>query len=404
MGRGLWVIVYGAARVGVAALALPVLAGVALRERLVTRARRRRGDRPRLVWGPEPLISIKYWSAAMRERGYDSRTLVYTVYPANRREDFDVHRDEFLAGHGRVELVRDYAIFAWVLGNADVVMSFFDGGWLRATPLRRLEFALLHLAGKRLVVAPYGSDVAVVGHLGVAEAPLVEDYPWIPERSDAVRSRVDAFCRGADVVVRNYQFGYVPRWDVVWPSQLAIDTEAWSPSAGGGERSGEMVVVHAPNHRRIKGSDELIAAVERLRGEGVAVALDLLEGRPNEEVRQAIARADVVADQFVAGYAMFAIEGMAAGKPVLSALSWMDPEIRESRALRECPILDTGLGDIGPRLRELAGDPGLRERAGAAGRDFAERFHSYAAVGAGWEAILDHVWRGDELPAELPAA
>ena len=73
-----------------------------------------------------------------------------------------------------------------------------------------------------------------------------------------------------------------------------------------------MVIVHAPNHRRIKGSDRLIEVVGRLAREGLQVRLVLLEQRPNEEVRESILRADIVADQFVAGYALFAIEGMAA--------------------------------------------------------------------------------------------
>ena len=38
--------------------------------------------------------------------------------------------------------------------------------------------------------------------------------------------------------------------------------------------------------------------------------LNLIEGRPNQEVKQAVIAADVLADQFIAGYAMFAIEGL----------------------------------------------------------------------------------------------
>ena len=163
-----------------------------------------------------------------------------------------------------------------------------------------------------------------------------------------------------------------------------------------------MVVAHAPNHRRIKGTDELLGCVERLRAEGLPVRADLLSGRSNEDVREAIRSADVVADQFIAGYAMFAIEGMAAGKPVLSALGWMPPEVAGTEAIRSCPIVDTDLEQLEPNLRRLIADAGLRRELGRSGREFALSHHSYDAVASGWEAVIDHLWRGRPLPRELP--
>ncbi len=47
---------------------------------------------------------------------------------------------------------------------------------------------------------------------------------------------------------------------------------------------------------------------------------------------------DIVAEQFLGGYALFAIEGMSAGKPVLSNISWMADDLREE--LGDCPIVD----------------------------------------------------------------
>jgi len=198
-------------------------------------------------------------------------------------------------------------------------------------------------------------------------------------------------------VIRNYQYGYLPRWDVLWPTQIAIDSDYWQdePPAGGADgRAGEVVVVHAPNHRRIKGSDRLIEVVERLAAEGLRVRLELLEQRPNEEVRAAIMRADIVADQFIAGYALFAIEGMAAARPVLSAISWMDADVRADLDARKLPIVDTGLDTLEARLRELVADPERRRALGEAGRRFVVENHSYAAVGAVWDGLIRRVWEG----------
>jgi glycosyltransferase involved in cell wall biosynthesis len=386
------------------ALAFAALIALALLLRAQSILRRLFRRRPRVVWGPDPIINIKYWSQALRARGYESTTCVYNVYAIHTREDFDRHRDEFLPRFAYGDLYRDYAVFAWALRNADVFMFFLNGGFLRWTPLRNREAWLLRLAGRRLVVFPYGGDIAVPGHLGPAEEALLRDYPEFVETAEAVTERVDYFARWADVMIRNYQYGYLPRADILWPTMLAIDTDEWSeaPAAASDRDGGPVVIVHAPNHRHIKGTARLIEVVEELRSEGTAIELDLIEGRPNHEVREAVRSADIVGDQFIAGYAMFAIEGMASGKPVLSALAWMDPEVRETEALRACPIVDADLETLKEKLRGLATNAKARRELGAAGRQFALDYHSYEAVSDGWEAILDHLWGGAPLPRQLP--
>jgi glycosyltransferase involved in cell wall biosynthesis len=387
-------------------LGFMALAAVAIASRPLRALRRLLRLKPRLGWGPIPIISIKYWSAALRARGYPSFTLVSFVSRINVRADFDRHTDEFLGAGGLAALARPFAVFAWLLVKADIVFSFLDGGFLRYTPLQEVEGRLLKLAGVKLVCMPYGSDIAVPGHIGVAEEPLLRDYPEFIETADRTRARVDWFCRWSDLVIRNWQFGYLPRWDVVWPTMLAIDTEEWMsgvPSGEGDGVSGEVVVVHAPNHRHVKGTDSLIRAIEELNSEGLEVNLNLVEGKTNDEVKEAVLAADVIADQFFAGYAMFAIEGLSAGKPVLSALSGMPRESR-TEALKSCPIVDTNVDNLTENLRRLARDPALRRELGEEGRRFALDYHSLPAVGRTWEAIVDHLWRGAPLPSDLPAA
>lgn len=380
----------------------PWLVLVAAVARLQTAWRHKTGRRPRLVWGPVPIINIKYWSEALRGHGYVSRTCVFAPYSIHVRSDFDLVYADF----GASEVLQPYRAFIWALLNADVYLCFFDGGFLQLTALRDLELPLLRLAGMRIIASPYGSDVAVPGHLGVAEAPLLRDYPEIARHGAQVRRRVARFARYANVIVRNHQFGFLPRWDVLWPTQIAVDTRAWAPQGELGNadgQSGEVVVVHAPNHREIKGTQDLIDAVEQLQAEGLSVRLTLLERRPNTEVRQAIHKSDIVADQFIVGYALFAIEGMAAGRPVLSAISSMGPGLPEALARRGLPIVDADRSSLLSVLRELVQNPSRRRALGAAGRRFALDYHSYEATSAAWETIIQHVWSGTALPTELTA-
>jgi hypothetical protein len=391
-------------RGAVAVPGLPLLVVAAAIARVDTLRRRRLGSLPRLVWGPEPIISIKYWSAALRARGFTSHTCVWGHYPINQRSDFDRHFDTFLPRSAVFDPLRAYAVFLWAIATADIYMSFFDGGFLRGTALRPLELPLLRFAGKSLIVSPYGSDIAVPGHIGIVEERLLEDYPSIAVNAAQVRRRVLQFTRWADLIVRNLQFGFLPRWEVVWPTMVALDTDEWTPLGPPSEHdgeSGEVVVVHAPNHRRSKGTDDLIATIEELRREGLRVRLDLHEGRPNHEVRRGVQRADIVAEQFMTGYGLFAIEGMSAGRPVLSALSWLDPDLLANLRRRGCPIVDTDVASLSENLRMLIADPVRRRAIGRASREFAVAHHSYDASGRAWEAIIRHVWNGDPLPAEL---
>jgi hypothetical protein len=393
---GVAALVRGALRLALAVVGGALVVGTALVERLPTERRRRRGDKPRIAWGPVPLISISYWSRALQRLGYESQSVVTHHYPAYERASFDLYRPDLLAGR-RLRWLGDYLVMAEMLRRADVFVSFFDGGFLCTTPLWRLEAVAIRLAGKRLVVSPYGGDIAVPGYLGPFEAAFVADYPATVERAPEVRRRVDWLCARADLVIRNLQVGYLPRYDVLWPQQVAVDTDQWAgdgaASAADG-RSGEVVLVHAPNHRALKGTAALENAVRQLQAEGLQVRLDLLQSRPNEEVRRAVLEGDVVAEQFLGGYALFAIEGMSAGRPVVSNLSWMADDLRAE--LGDCPIVDATPETLADRLRSLVTDPGLRARLGPASREYALRRHSYEAVGERWAALIAGVWEADE--------
>ncbi len=393
--------------IAAASVSIPLLFLVAAVARVQTTFRKLRRASPRVVMGPTALISLKYWSKTLQQRGCESLTRVPSASSVNSADDFDVVRNTLLGSVRLYVLVGYFLSMAWALLRADVLVAFLDGSFLRWTMFWRLEGPLLRLAGKKLVVSPYGSDVAVPGHLGALEEQMLAEYPVFLEIGDQIRERVDYYCRWADLVIGNWhQLGYLPRTDVLWPTMLAIDTEQWPevPPGGGDGHDGPVTVVHAPNHRLIKGTEGLIEAVEELRAEGLDVHLDLLERRPNEEVRQAILRADIVADQFVTGYAMFAIEGMSAGKPVLSALSWLPADYMQTEAMRASPVVNADLTNLKQVLRELVENPAERRRVGRAGREFVLDYHSFDAVGRGWELILDHLWRGAPLPAELPPA
>jgi glycosyltransferase involved in cell wall biosynthesis len=383
------------------AFALFVL--IALEERARSRWRRLRRARPRLLWGPSANVNNKYWSQAMREAGYESRTCIDLDSAITSRRDWDVVLDEFLGGRFSPRL-RRYAMFAWAMTHADVFLLYFDGGYLRGSPLDWRELRLLRLAGKKLVFSPYGGDIAVPEYLGPMKEATLADYPQLVELAPVIRRRVDQALEYADVTIRNITIGYLPAYDVVWLTQLAIDTDLWRPDgddSGSDGRGGRVVVFTAPNHRRINGTEHLERAVGQLREEGLEIDLQIFEGRPNDEVRTGMQGADLVADQFLdAGYGMFQIEAMAVGKPMLTRMSPISEELR-TESIRGCPLVDTNPENLREQLRRLVTDPQLRRELGQAGRKFALENHSHEAVARNWGLVIEHAWRGAPLPDHL---
>jgi hypothetical protein len=385
----------------ISAGALSVFVLLVLVERVRGAWRRMRGARPRLLWGPSPLLNNKYWSDAMRAIGYESRTCVDYNMSITRPEEWDVRRDDFL-GDGRFsEALRSFAMFAWAIRHAEVFLMNFDGGYLRWTPLEWQEFRLLRLAGKKLVFSAYGGDIAVLGHLGALETPLLADYPQLPETSPLAERRVLHSLRWADVSLLTMQPGFQPWFNAVWANQLAIDTGLWHGDGSASDRDGRngaVSVVHAPNHPEIKGTVHLEQAVRSLRAEGLDVELRILQGLPNEEVRPLVLASDIVADQFLVGWGLFAVEGMAAGKPVLSNLDAIPDPFQLTEDVRRCPIINTSPEQLTDDLRRLVTSPRLRGELGRSSLDYVRRFHSYEAVAEGWKAIVEFAWCGTPLP------
>jgi glycosyltransferase involved in cell wall biosynthesis len=353
--------------------------------------RHRAGLRPRVVWGPIPIINIRYTSAADRAFGYPSETVTYDVYGINTRRDFD----HTLSGLERVPLLRElvpYGAFLWAGLRYDIFGFFYDGGLLWATPWWRFELRLLKLAGKKILVYPYGSDARIPS---VTRARggwnAYSDVPVGAEDRDeaAVRARLGAFARSADVMLGCADlFEDLPRCDGIM--RYAFDNGDWHPVVAQEQRT--VRIVHAPNHRHYKGTKYLLEAVERLRAEGLDVDLDLVEGVPAEQARRIYEQADIVADQFLIGaYALFAIEGMALGKPVVC---YLNPRFAVAHPeWAECPIVSATPDELTDRLRELVTDADLRRRLGDRGPEYVEVQHSLRSVGADLDRFYRQLWR-----------
>ena len=363
-------------------------------------ARRIAGRPPRIWHGFSTLHATKWMVEAERKAGFPSISVVLNMrsvrFALVRPEDFDV----VFESQGERSDDAHWRALAHLLRHADVWNAYFDSLFFphRDTRKNVLAFRLIRLAGIKIVVQPHGSDLVCTGRYpsryGWPER-MQEDYPqWdLDGYREIVDARVALFTRFAHLVLAGDSIyeAILPRWDLSFHT-VPVDTASLVPRELPPRAT--PVVIHAPNHRHVKGTQYLLDAVDRLRARGFPIELRLIEGVPREEALRLYADVDIVADQFIMGaFGIFALEGMALGKPVLTYLD----EQHLQRPAYSHPIVNTTPENLEQVLAVLLAMPELRQRIGRASRASIERYQSFDVVSQLWTRIYRHVWSGEPL-------
>ena len=145
----------------------------------------------------------------------------------------------------------------------------------------------------------------------------------------------------------------------------------------GEENRCKVRIVHASTHRRgEKGTGYIIEAVDRLRGEGHQVELEIVQNVPHSKVRSVYENADIAVDQLLTGwYGGFAVEMMALGKPVVSYIRNEDLGVVPKRMRMDMPIIRAEPDTIYNVLASTIRNESARQMQGRRGREYVERWH-----------------------------
>jgi glycosyltransferase involved in cell wall biosynthesis len=136
------------------------------------------------------------------------------------------------------------------------------------------------------------------------------------------------------------------------------------------------VVLHAPSDPRYKGTRAIERAIESVQ-KVAPLEFRLISGVTHGRLQEELRAADIVVDQLDAvATGVFALEAMAAGKPVLAEY---DPSILPPFQ-RDVPIVRVSPQTLADRLAELVSDVDRRRELGAAGRRYVERVHGPTRV------------------------
>lgn len=134
------------------------------------------------------------------------------------------------------------------------------------------------------------------------------------------------------------------------------------------QRKDNPVIVHAPSHRKIKGTEFVLQAFERLKNEGIQFTPKLIENLPNREAIDLYTNADIVIDQLIiTGTGKLASEALATGCVVMAHMGY---DKYPQRNPSECPIIDVNPDTIYDELKRIILDYPRRVRLANEARPF----------------------------------
>lgn len=339
-----------------------------------------------MLFGP-PILTLKYIKAAISTSDYRAITFVNSIYKINDANDFDyLSRNPFL-------------FFNQFIRSTHVVI-FYDSIEQFFGPLGRVILPLYKRWVKLgIVVMPYGADAFVYSEISdtVLRHALLINYPSDVSYEGVVKRRIREANLLADVVVGCLgHIGNLPRWDILPVHYYPVDVKAIQAIIE--PKYQRFTIVHAPNHRGVKGTALILRAVEELQNEGSEIDIRILENLPNHLVLKELVRSHLLIDQVLGGgYALSAIEAMAAGLPVICHLNHqLTAPFRIFSYLNQCPIVGVER-DVASIKKAIIHCQQNYQDISLKSKEYVETFHSIESNGILWKKILRATSTGERL-------
>lgn len=196
-------------------------------------------------------------------------------------------------------------------------------------------------------------------------------------------------------------------YDIEWLQQLRH--QHFRPHDG-------LIVAHAPTSRHAKGTQAVIAAVDRLK-QSYPITLLLIEHQTWERTLALKATADIFIDQLLLGYGNNAVEAMGMGIPVISGVDMeagqrlqprhpelsVPPGTMDAMAQHwgDLPYLHATQSTITDALEAMVAEKSMRDEYSAKGLTHVQRFHADEVVVRQLEKVYE---RSLDLSASKVAA
>lgn len=225
------------------------------------------------------------------------------------------------------------------------VFHYNFGSTLMPYPFMKLELSYLKLKKKKIFVTFQGSDARLAKY-SLDNYPITyfsqTDKDENRKRDKRIIRKVKIFDTYADQLFTTNPdlCNTLPKRTVFRP-YTKIQVEQWSPRYSSYDKE-KLRIVHAPTSRLKKGTDLIIATINKLIADGESIEFTLVEHMSNQEAINVYKNADLVIDQIMVGwYGGLAVECMALGKPVMVYIREEDMKFIPREMAEDMPVIRT---------------------------------------------------------------
>lgn len=287
-------------------------------------------------------------------------------------------------------------VLAWAIRRFDSFLYLFGVGVTNSP----LEFKLLRLLGKRVIVFYVGSDERPPFMDGAVclgnPAPSIEQLRKLTlakKRQILACEKYASLCIGSPFSGQFHERAFVKCFSLGIPRHFAGSVQT-APTLG---NTGAVRILHAPSQLAAKGSKFIEEAIHNLSAQGHCIEYVRLENASNERVLSEIGQCDFVVDQLYSDTPMSAFPTEAAyqGKPAVVG-GYLAEQIERFLPAEDIPpTLFVHPEQLQDAIRRLVLDVEYRQELGKRAQQFVSSRWSSQEVARRYMLLFR-----DQIPAE----
>lgn len=325
-----------------------------------------------------------YTVQGLVKNNYDAKMMVWRDSPAGFANDYSFQINSKKIWKlpiwickivkKEVEIIRSYNVFHFHFGRTLLLNHDL---WI----MKRLK--------KKVFFEFHGSDLRDY-KLAQKINPYLEYDNQINNQDFSKRTKKIIKYSNGIILHDDELISYLPKTcEKIYVVPLRVDLSLFEPVYQA-HQTDRIRIVHAPTNRIGKGSPQIIEIVEEL-AKVYPIEFILVENKTQAEAKAIYASADIILDQICIGtYGVFAIEGMALGKPVVTYIT----DAMKNCLPDELPIISANKDTLKEQLIKLLESQKLREEIGRKGRQYTEMYHDYHIV----TKYLGEIYKGNIMP------
>lgn len=273
-----------------------------------------------------------------------------------------------------LKLLRRAAFLAGIPSRFSLV-HYHGSHLLRGSAHHLLEGPFLASRNIPMIISFGGGDARIV-EMARARNPYFYRQPD-SARDESIRAYLRAVSRYVRYAATDCEMAeYVePYFEKVFTFRQPVDLKRFNYRVPNLDRP--PIFLHVPTEPYVKGTEEIVAAFDTLKTEGLCFEFRLKRRLTQVEFYKELASCDVYVDELRCGsHGVTAVEAMAAGKPTVT---YIRSDLIDKYPT-EMPLVNANPDTILAVLRQLILDPTGRSDVACRSRQYAEQYHDATVV------------------------